>query len=410
MEIIDISNINYEEISIIDIEENDNYTMDFEVNDTHYYTLNNGIISHNSISICSQTSSGIEPVFLPFYKRRRKINPNDKNTKSNFVDDNNDHWEEYIVLHPKFKYWLELNNYNIDDFKNNKNQEEINSIIEKSPYYKATSEDVDWHEKVRMQGEIQKWVDHSISVTINLPNDTTEKTIDELYRTAWKSGCKGLTVYRDGSRSGVLIKDDNKKSITDYLKENNAPKRPKTLECEVVNFVNNKEKWIGFMGVYEEKDKTKYPYELFTGLLESFNVPSYVEKGWIKKAKDKKTNKTRYDFIYLDKDGYEVIMSGLNRAFNRELWNTSKMISAMLRHKIHLPTIINLVDTLQINGSKGVGFPMFGTWQAGVKRTLKKYLKISQVDDESVCPSCGSTNLIRMEGCIKCKDCQWSKC
>jgi len=361
-----------------------------------------------SVSICTQTTSGIEPVFLPAYKRRRKINPNDKGSKSHFIDDNGDHWEEYTVVHPKFAYWLDLNGYNIEEFKNMK-QEDMDEIISKSPYYKSTSDDIDWEEKVIMQGEIQKWVDHSISVTINLPSETTEEVVGELYKTAWKSGCKGVTVYRDGSRDGVLIKDVDKKTIGDYLKENNAPRRPKTLECEVVTFVNNKEKWIGFLGMYEEKDGEKYPYELFTGTLESFPVPSYVNKGFIKKNKNKKTGKTQYDFIYSDKDGYDVIMTGLNRAFNREFWNTSKMISAMLRHKIHLPTIMSLVDTLQINGNNSDNYPMFGTWQSGIKRILKRYLKTSYVTDE-VCENCGSTNLVRLEGCLTCMDCQWSKC
>lgn len=361
-----------------------------------------------SVSILTQTTSGIEPVFLTAYKRRRKINPNDKNSKSHFVDDNGDHWEEYTVMHHHFGTWLKSNGYNIDEVKK-LSQTELDEIIKKSPYYKATSNDVDWHEKVRMQGEVQKWIDHSISVTINLPESTTEKTVDELYKTAWKVGCKGVTVYRDGSRTGVLIKNDEKKNVLDVIKENNAPKRPKTLECEIVNFVNNKEKWIGFLGMYEEKDGGKYPYELFTGLFESFPVPSYVDKGYIRKNKDK-NNKSLYDFIYKDKDGYEVIMSGLNRAFDREFWNTSKMLSAMLRHKIHLPTVLNLVDSLQINGTNGN--QMFGTWQAGVKRILKKYLKSNHISDSdiSVCPSCGSTNLKMTEGCVTCGECGWSKC
>jgi ribonucleotide reductase alpha subunit len=366
-----------------------------------------------SVSILTRTTSGIEPVFLPAYKRRRKINPNDKDAKTHFIDDTGDHWEEYTIMHPMFAYWLKLNDYDVEEFKK-LSQEEMNEIIQKSPYHKSSSNDVDWHEKVLMQGEVQKWVDHSISVTINLPNEVTEETVDELYKTAWKAGCKGLTVYRDGSRDGVLIKnDDSKKTIEDYLKENNAPRRPKTLECDVVRFVNNKEKWIGFLGMYEEKDGEKYPYELFTGLMESFPVPSYVERGYIKKNKDKKTDKNQYDFVYIDKDGYEVIMGGLNRAFNREFWNTSKMLSAMLRHKIHLPTVINLVDSLKINGGGKDGFPMFGTWQAGVKRILRKYLKTNPLEDGDVasCPNCGSKNLIRSEGCIKCADCQqWSKC
>ena len=359
-----------------------------------------------TVSLMTQTTSGIEPVFQLYYKRNRKVNPNDKDSRVDFVDEIGDAWESYNVFHPKFFKWLKINDYNIEKVKLMSNND-IAVVIEKTPWAGATSADVDWLEKVKMQGEIQKWIDHSISVTINLPSNTTVETVDELYKTAWKCGCKGLTIYRDGCRTGVLIKSD--KTIEEYLKENNAQKRPKTIKCEIVTFVNNKEKWIGFLGIYEEneKDGEKYPYELFTGLLESFPIPNYVENGWIKKSKNK-DGKSSYNFVYLDRDGYEVIMGGLNRAFNREFWNTSKMISAMLRHKIHLPTIINLVDSLKINGKNELDYPMFGTWQSGVKRILKKYIKT--INTSESCQHCGSTNLIRIEGCLSCVDCQWSQC
>jgi len=406
METVNIEDIIYEEYEIIDIKQSENETMDIEVENDHYYSIDNGIISHNSVSIMTKTSSGIEPVFMVAYKRRRKINPNDKESSSHFIDANGDHWEEYTVIHPKFETWLSNNKYNIDEFSN-LSTSKMNEIISKSPYYNATSNDIDWEEKVKMQGGIQKWIDHSISVTINLPNETTVDTVDKLYKTAWESGCKGVTVYRDGSRDGVLISND-KKDIKEEIKENNAVKRPNVLECEVVRFVNHKEKWIGFLGMMEDEDGTRYPYEIFTGFVDSFSVPNYVENGFIKKTKNK-SGKSIYNFVYTDKDGYDVIMSGLNRAFNREFWNTSKMLSAMLRHKIHLPTVINLVDSLQINGKSSEDYPLFGTWQAGVKRLLKKYIKTTQIESET-CPNCGSTHLMRIEGCLTCSDCQWSAC
>lgn len=355
-----------------------------------------------TVSLMTQTTSGIEPAFLIYYKRRRKINPNDKNSKVDFVDEVGDKWEEYNVFHHKFLTWLEVNGYNVDEVKQMK-ENEISSIIEKSPYYKATSNDVDWLEKVRLQGTIQKFVDHSISVTINLPENVTEDLVSKVYMEGWKSGCKGVTIYRDNSRSGVLV--SNKKSDNpneSIILENNAPKRPKTLECDVIRFTNKGEKWIGFIGLVNG-----LPYEIFTGLAESFVIPTWIDKGIIKKEKIKNKEDvmiSRYDFIYIDKEGYEVIMTGLNRAFNREYWNIGKMTSALLRHHIHLPSVINIIDSLKLDGD------VLGTWKKGVIRMLKKYIKDEIKVIGKTCESCGSTNLVNKEGCINCLDCGWSKC
>jgi len=365
-----------------------------------------------SVSLMTQTSSGIEPVYLVSYKRRRKINPNDKDSRSDFIDDKGVHWEEYNVFHHKFETWLEINGYDVQDVKKMK-EPELKEIIEKSPYYKATSNDVDWVEKVRMQGAVQKYVDHSISVTVNLPNDVSEEMVSKVYETGCKSGCKGITVYRDGSRQGVIVSHDETKSIEEQMKENNAPRRPKRLECEIIRFTNNKEKWVGFLGIYEDvKSGNKYPYELFTGLAESFIIPNYVEHGEVIKIKEKDKDGVvhkRYDFEYEDKDGYKVTMQGLNRAFNREFWNYSKMVSAFLRHKIHLPSVLNIVDgmNMAVNGEDEL---IFGTWKAGVKRILKKWIKDSVDLTGEICPECGSSNLTYSSGCKSCLDCGWGKC
>lgn len=404
MEIIKL-NTNYEELEITNIEDSYNYTMDFEVENTHYYTLENGLVSHNTVSLMTQTTSGIEPAFLVAYKRRRKINPNDKDTRIDFVDESGDSWEEYTVFHHKFIDWLVINNYDVEEVKS-LSQLELNKIIEKSPYYKATSNDVDWVEKVNMQGQVQKWVDHSISVTVNLPNDSTEKVVSDVYLTAWKSGCKGITVYRDGSRNGVLISDTKEKSVDDIIKENNAPKRPSKLECDILRFQNNKEKWIGFVGLIKG-----HPYEIFTGKLDSFQIPTFVENGWIKKIKEikvdddgKEYKSSRYDFVYIDKDGYEQEMRGLSRAFDREFWNYGKMCSAILRHGMPIPSTINLIDSLDLNGDSIV------SWKSGIKRMLKKYIKEGDDVKGQKCPECGNTDLKFESGCVSCPKCGWSKC
>jgi len=404
MKIVELNDIKYEELEIENIEDSYDYTMDFEVEKSHYYTLENGLVSHNSVSIMTQTTSGIEPVYLVTYKRRRKINPTDKSGRVDYVDNEGVKWEEYYVFHHKFETWLDINGYNIDEVKMMK-ESELKKIIEMSPYYKATSNDVDWVEKVKMQGAIQKFVDHSISVTVNLPSNITEETVSKVYETGWKTGCKGITVYRDGSRQGVIMSNEGTtQNVVKDIKENNAKPRPKRLECEVVRFTNNKEKWIGFLGLMSDNEEQTYPYELFTGLADNFYIPTSIDKGEIVRYKE--NGKSRYDFVYKDKDGYNVTMEGLNRAFDREFWNTSKLISAFLRHRIHLPSVINLIDGLQLNSDVAT----FGTWKSGVKRIIKKYIN-SIVVDES-CPKCGATapDLTYVEGCKTCKKCSWSKC
>ena len=294
-----------------------------------------------SVSICTQTTSGIEPAYMVSYKRRRKVNPNDKDVNVNFVDEVGDAWEEYNVFHPKFEKWLEINGYNVEDVKAMP-EDKLNEILAKSPYHKATSNDVDWVEKVRMQGEVQKWVDHSISVTVNLPKDATEELVSNVYQTAWASGCKGMTIYRDGSRDGVLISNDNKKDTEVTFKETKAPTRPKRLEAEIVRFQNDYEKWIAVVGLMDEK-----PYEIFTGKADEFYLPSGINDGWvIKNVQEGDKKSTRYDFQFQDKAGYKVTIEGLSRSFDKEFWNYAKLISGILRHGMPLHYAINLVDNL----------------------------------------------------------------
>ena len=349
-----------------------------------------------SVSLMTQTTSGIEPVFLPFYTRRRKINPNDKNATISFKDEVGDSWEEYNVFHPKFKIWAETNGYvEIEKMK----ESDLNKIVKLSPYYKATSNDVNWVNKVKMQGEIQKWVDHSISVTINLPNDTTEELVSKVYQTGWESGCKGLTIYRDGSRSGVLI--SKKENKTNIFAENNAPKRPKSLPCDIIRFTNKGEKWIGFLGLLENK-----PYEVFTGLQDAVNIPNYVVNAEIIKEKSVETDgHSRYDVKWIDKDGYQQMFVGLSRAFNREYWNVGKLVSGLLRHGMPLPNLITLIDTLDMGETESIA-----SWRSGVKRMFKKYINDGTKVKGQECPVCHSTNLVYKEGCVTCIECTWSKC
>ena len=351
-----------------------------------------------TVSIMTQTTSGIEPVFLPVYTRRRKINPNDKNAKTSFVDEVGDHWEEYNVFHPKFKVWAEINGYDTDELEKMKSSD-LQKIIELSPYYGATSNDVDWVEKVRMQGKIQKWVDHSISVTVNLPNDVTEELVSQVYETGWRSGCKGLTVYRDGSRSGVLITKSEGVKKADIFQENDAPKRPKSLSCDVIRFTTKGEKWIGFLGLFDNR-----PYEIFTGLQEKVNIPTYIESGEIVKTKFK-DDESRYDFVYIDKDGYQQEFRGLNRAFNREFWNVGRLISGILRHGMPLPNLLTLLDKLDFGDSENIT-----SWKNGIKRMIKKYIKDGTKTKGEVCPDCGSHNMVYKEGCMTCTDCGYGKC
>jgi ribonucleoside-diphosphate reductase alpha chain len=342
-------------------------------------------------SLMTQTTSGIEPIFSTFYKRRRKVNPNDLDVKVTFKDEVGDSWEEFNVFHHKFIDWLKLNGYDSDEVTR-MGDEEIESIIAKSPYYKATANDVDWIAKVKMQGAIQKWVDHSISVTINLPSEAKEELVSELYLTAWKSGCKGATVYRDGSRSGVLIAGK-----TEVRPE--RPKRPKSLDCDVIRFNINEEKWVAFVGLKESR-----PYEIFTGIAdeEIFPIPKSIVKGKIIKIKDDDGN-TRYDFQYTDKYGYKKTMGGLSHMFKPEFWNYAKLISGVLRHEMPIQDVVNLVTSLKLDSES------INNWKNGVERALKKYIP-NGTKAKGKCGECGSENLVYEEGCLICKDCGSSKC
>lgn len=366
-------------------------------------------------SIMTQTTSGIEPVFLPYYKRRKKINPSDKNAKVSFVDGVGDKWSEYFVFHHKFLYWAKINNYdNITNLEEN----ELNDIFEKSPYYKATSNDVNWREGVQMQGNIQKWIDHSISKTINLPSDTTVDVVDELYRFAHKVGCKGITIYRDGSRDGVLIssKETKKEETKQTIKELNAQKRTKVLDCDVVRFSNNNEKWIACVGLMKDDDNTLYPYEIFTGNLEDFFIPNYVTKGVITKVREEdvdldgnKIIKKRYDFSYTDKHGYKVNMEGISRSFKEEYWNYAKFISALLRNRMRIVDINNLIDSLKFDTD------LINTWKKGIQRALKGYIKDDVIEGSekslgTLCKECGSLSVVKENGCEICKNCGAGKC
>ncbi|PWD97978.1 adenosylcobalamin-dependent ribonucleoside-diphosphate reductase [Marinilabilia rubra] len=346
-------------------------------------------------SLMTQTSSGIEPVFLPVYKRRRKVNPNDPEVRVDFVDEVGDSWEEYIVFHHKFVTWMKANK--IDTTKNY-TQAELDKLIEKSPYYKATSNDVDWMSKVRMQGQVQKWVDHSISVTINLPSTATEELVGQLYVEAWKSGCKGVTVYRDGSRAGVLLNNSEKKEE----EGGKFPKkRPETLEADVVRFQNNKEKWIAFVGLLEGR-----PYEIFTGLADDEDgilLPKSVQKGYIIKSRDS-DGTSRYDFQYVNKRGYKTTIEGLSFKFNKEFWNYAKLISGVLRHGMQIEDSIHLVSGLQLDNEN------INNWKNGVERALKKYIPNGTKAKKGHCENCGSDELIYQEGCLICQSCGSSKC
>lgn len=350
-------------------------------------------------SLMTQTTSGIEPVFLPVYKRRRKVNPNDANTKIIYTDEVGDKWEEYNVFHHKFIIWLEVNGYDVSEIMQY-SDEQLQEVVAKSPYYKATSNDVDWMNKVRMQGEVQKWVDHSISVTINLPNHVSEELVGQLYVTAWESGCKGVTVYREGSRSGVLLnnKDKDKESDeTDGLRF----KRPRILDAEIIRFSNNEEKWIAFIGLKDNK-----PYEIFTGMVddEMFPIPKSITRGKIIKNRDEH-GKSRYDFQYTDKYGYNNTLGGLSHMFNKEYWNYAKLFSSVLRHGMPIPDVVNLIASLQLDSDT------INTWKNGVERALRKYIpNDTKAKKGKVCTECGSENLVYQEGCLVCRSCGSSKC
>ena len=352
-------------------------------------------------SLMTQTTSGIEPAFALYYKRRRTVNPTDQDTVVSFTDEKGVSYEEYMVFHHKFLDWLKVNGYNVKEVMKY-DDEQIGKVIEKSPYHKATSADVDWLNKVRMQGEIQKWVDHSISVTINLPEDVSEDMVAQLYITAWKSGCKGITVYREGSREGILVsakKDTPAQTIPGTV----APRRrPASLDAEIIRFKNNREDWIAFIGLYEGR-----PYEIFTGITddEVFLIPKSITKGKILKVKDEDGNK-RYDFQYEDRFGYTNIVGGLSRMFAQEYWNYAKLISSVLRFGMPIPDVVNLVSSLHLNDET------INTWKNGVERALKKYIPDgTKVTKGNKCPDCSSEGtLIYKEGCLTCSNCGYSKC
>ena len=354
-------------------------------------------------SIMTQTTSGIEPAFMPVYKRRRKVNPNDVNVRVDFIDPEGDAFEEYIVFHHKFAEWMRVNGI---DTEKNYSQEELDEIIARSPYYKATSNDIDWLQKVKMQGRVQKWVDHSISVTINLPATATEELVSQLYLEAWKSGCKGCTIYRDGSRSGVLVsvskKDEEKKdekrcvcfSMSEY-------ERPKELNCDIVRFQNKKEKWIAFVGLKDGR-----PYEIFTGIAddeEGILLPKSVTEGKIIKTTDEEGNR-RYDFQYKNTRGYKTTVEGLSHKFDKEYWNYAKLISGVLRYGMPIDQVVKLVGSLQLDSES------INTWKAGVERALKKYIPDGTQMESMECPECHQHTIVMKEGCLVCSNCGYSKC
>lgn len=351
-------------------------------------------------SLMTRTSSGIEPVFMPVYKRRRKINANDQSARVDYVDDSGDSFEEYIVYHPKFLDWMKT--VGIDTTKNY-TQAELDEIVARSPYAGATANDIDWLEKVNMQGKIQKWVDHSISVTINLPSDITVEAVEQLYRHAWHAGCKGCTVYRDGSRSGVLVSVE-KKTECQSAEHHHAPiiaKRPAELEADVIRFQNNKEKWIAFVGLVDGR-----PYEIFTGLADDEDgifLPKAVTHGRIIKAIDENGNK-RYDFQFLNKRGHKTTIEGLSDKFNPEYWNYAKLISGVLRYGMPIDQVLKLVGGLELDSQS------INTWKMGVERALKKYLPNGTKASGQRCPNCGEETLVYQEGCLLCTNCGTSKC
>jgi len=349
-------------------------------------------------SLMTQTTSGIEPVFRPFYLRRKKVNPNDKNAKVSYKDEKGDCFEEYFVFHHKFLDWAETAGYKRDDVLR-MGQAELDKLVEQSPYNKSTAGDIDWVAKVQMQGQIQKWVDHSISVTVNLPETISEEMVAEVYRTAWECGCKGITVYREGSRSGVLVSSSKEKEKKAAIK---PKKRPQSLEADVIRFRNGNEHWIALVGKLGGQ-----PYEIFTGIVDedTRNIPRSIEKGWIVKEKDSSTGKSRYDFHFQDKYGYPSVVGGISHMFNKEYWNYAKLISGVLRNGMPIVDVLNLVQGLELDSDS------INTWKNGVERALKRYIPDGTRDESGKkCKHCGSSNLVYQEGCLVCLDCGYSKC
>lgn len=395
------------EIYDADREKNNPYILRLKAEDPELYELMTKYGRRNiacltiaptgTTSLMTRTTSGIEPVFLPVYKRRRKVNPNDTSVRIDFTDENGDSFEEYVVYHPKFVDWMNINGIEVkDDYT----EEELAQLVARSPYAGATSNDVDWIEKVKMQGRVQKWVDHSISVTINLPADVTEELVNRLYVEAWKSGCKGCTVYRDGSRAGVLVSLE-KKPAPAVAEPVHIGKRPIELEADVVRFQNNKEKWIAFVGLVDGK-----PYEIFTGLADDEDgifCPKSVTHGKIIKAVDAEGNK-RYDFQFVNKRGYKTTIEGLSDKFNPEYWNYAKLISGVLRYQMPIDQVLKLVGGLELDSQS------INTWKMGVERALKKYLPNGMKASGQRCPNCGQETLIYQEGCLICTSCGTSKC
>jgi ribonucleoside-diphosphate reductase alpha chain len=347
-------------------------------------------------SLMTQTTSGLEPVFRISYKRRRKVNPNDKNAHISFTDEVGDSWEDYHVFHVPFKQWLEIKGYDPDRV-DKLPEEELQKIIEQSPWHRATAEDVDWLNKVQLQGRVQKWIDHSISVTVNVPEDATESLIEKIYLTGWESGCKGMTVYREGSRSGVLLSDKKEEKQAAFA-ETVAPKRPNVLDAVVFNFMNNDERWVAVVGLYEGR-----PYEIFTGrAVDSFSVLAQITKGKVLKIKE--NGKNRYDFQYEDKDGYKVTIEGLSRTFDKEYWNYARLISGVLRHGMPLPYVVDMVDNLHLESAS------LNNWKNGVVRALRKFIPDGTEPSHNTCPMCKTDGLVYQEGCLHCKNCGHSEC
>jgi ribonucleoside-diphosphate reductase alpha chain len=341
-----------------------------------------------SLSILAQTSSGLEPVYLLSYKRRRKINPNDKDATVDFVDKMGDKWQEFVVYHPKVKTWMDVTG---------------KTDITECPYYGSTAPEIDWIKRVELQALVQKYTTHSISSTINLPNEVPIDKVGEIYVEAWKHGLKGITVYRDGSRSGVLVSNDEKPkkdaSAVPQIQETHAPKRPTELKADVIRFMNGTEKWIAVVGVLNDK-----PYEIFTGKAEEvFNLPTYVKDALVIKSKSA-DGKKRYDLRFIDKDGYSVTIEGLSRLFDKEFWNYAKLISGVLRHGMPIPNVVDLIGNLSLYDES------INTWKAGVERALKKYIPNGTKGKDRTCPQCGDDSLIYEEGCLKCTSCGHTKC
>ncbi len=349
-------------------------------------------------SLMTRTTSGLEPVFRIAYKRRRKVNPHDKNVRITFVDEVGDPWEDYYVVHPPFRTWMKAQGIDASDLERLPD-EEVQRLIERSPWYRATAEDVDWVQKVHLQGRVQKWVDHSISVTVNVPEEATEELISQIYFTGWEAGCKGITVYREGSRSGVLVSEKKKAgTAAETFQETRAPKRPEVLDAAVITFLNNDEPWVAVVGLYQGR-----PYEIFTGRAQdSFSILTQVPKGRVIKVKE--NGKNRYDFQYTDKDGYNVTIEGLSRTFNKEYWNYARLISGVLRHGMPLPHVVEMVENLHLESDS------LNSWKNGVVRALRRFIPDGTVPAHNICPYCKTDGLVYQEGCLHCKNCGYSEC